>query len=254
MKGVGNFRFLFTVKVTSHFEYFFFYLGRPTCKYLKGKHHLGELSADDSAIRNGSQSNWIGGYGLDSAGSGRVVVVGCLECQNEPLGSGTSGNFVTSWATLNFSMTYFSNIMFPGVISGFHHDINEICCLLRFYTALNDSSLYDVSEQPICAIKNDPRCPETSVKNYHSTLRNIPEKTQILLCFLFWVVTSNSWIATDSSQKPDVSILTYSSSALKMGLVDSSEASISVLSNNTASHTKQYLSTLVSIPSDVTYP
>jgi len=24
MKGVGNFRFFFTVKVTSHFEYFFF--------------------------------------------------------------------------------------------------------------------------------------------------------------------------------------------------------------------------------------
>jgi len=71
----------------------FFYLDRPTCQYLKGKHHLGDLSVDESAKRNGSQSNWIGGYGLDSAGSGRVVVVGCLECQNEPLGSGNSREF-----------------------------------------------------------------------------------------------------------------------------------------------------------------
>jgi hypothetical protein len=144
--------------------------------------------------------------------------------------------------------------MFPGVISGFRRDINEICCLLGFYTALNGSSLFDVSEQPIGAIKNGlSGCPETSVKNYHSTLRNISEKTQIL-CFLFWIVTSNSLIATDSSEKPDGSILIYFSSALKMGLVDSSEASISVLLNNAASHTKHYLSILVSIPSDVTYP
>jgi hypothetical protein len=48
-------------------------------------------------------------------------------------------------------------------------------------------------------------------------------------------------IATDDEEKPDVSIFTYFSSTLKMGLVDSSEASISVLSNNTASHTKKYL-------------
>ena len=89
---MGNFRFLFTVRVTSYFEYFF-YFDKPTFKYLQVKHHLGDLNAHESAIRNGSQSNWIGGYGLNSAGLGRVVVVGCLECQNDPLGSGNSREF-----------------------------------------------------------------------------------------------------------------------------------------------------------------
>jgi len=55
-------------------------------------------------------------------------------------------------------------------------------------------------------------------------------------------------------EKPVVSVFTYFPSALKMGLVDSPEALISVLSNNTASHTKEYLCIVFAIPSDVTYP
>jgi hypothetical protein len=163
----------------------FFYLARPTCKYLKGKHHLGDLNADESAIRNGSQSSCIDCYGLDSAGLGRVVVVGCLECQNEPLGSGTAGNLVTSWATLGFSMTQFSTTMFPGVISGFRRDVNEICYLLGFYAALNGTRRFGTTISPI---KKGPRgCSEMSVKNYHSALRNIPVKRRsyYVSCFGF---------------------------------------------------------------------
>jgi hypothetical protein len=37
--------------------------------------------------QNGSQGDWLGGYGLDSAGSGQEPVAGCCECGDEPLGS-----------------------------------------------------------------------------------------------------------------------------------------------------------------------
>ena len=74
------------------------------------------------------------------------------------------------------------------------------------------------------------------------------------LCFLCWIVTSNDLMAADDSEKPDVSIFIYFSSVLKMDLVDSSETSIPILSNDTASHTEKYLYILVARPSDVTYP
>jgi len=38
------------------------------------------------------------------------------------------------------------------MISGFRRDVNEICCLLRFYAALNGRSVSGVSGQPIAPI------------------------------------------------------------------------------------------------------
>jgi hypothetical protein len=66
------------------------------------------------------------------------------------------------------------------VISGFRLDIDEICALLGYYAALNDNPLPmfrdNVSVQfswNSLPLKMGPtRCPETSVKVYHSTLRN----------------------------------------------------------------------------------
>ena len=153
-------------------------MDRPTCKHLKGKHHLGDLSADESAIRNGSQNNWVGGYGLDSTGLGRVVVVGCLECQR--------------------NVGFRNSREFPDELGNSQH--------------LNDS-----------------------IQHHYVSWRD--------LRFL----TSNILVATDASEKPDVSIFTFFSSALKMGLVDSSEASIPVLSHNTASHAKKYICILAAI-------
>ena len=82
----------------------------------------------------------------------------------------------------------------------------EICALLGYYAALSGSSvptfLDNLSVGPI-------GCPESSVQNYHSTLRNIPEdhrshlhrggslnsrvKACSALCFSsVWIVDSNA--------------------------------------------------------------
>jgi hypothetical protein len=37
--------------------------------------------------QKGSEGDWLGVCGLDSTGSGRGPVVGCCECDDEPLGS-----------------------------------------------------------------------------------------------------------------------------------------------------------------------
>jgi hypothetical protein len=37
--------------------------------------------------QNGSSGDWLGGCGLDSTGSGQVLVAGCGECGDEPSGS-----------------------------------------------------------------------------------------------------------------------------------------------------------------------
>jgi hypothetical protein len=99
------------------------------------------------------------------------------------------------------------------VISGFHRDADEICALLGYYATSSGNPLptfRDYISVPSSGVKksksgnplptfrdNVPvttsrvkkskkkllgplkvgpiRCPETSVKDYHSTLRNIPE-------------------------------------------------------------------------------
>jgi hypothetical protein len=55
-------------------------------------------------------------------------------------------------------------------ISGFRRDAYEICALLGYYAAPNANPLPTFRDNigPI-------RCPETSVKDYHSALRNILE-------------------------------------------------------------------------------
>jgi len=88
------------------------------------------------------------------------------------------------------------------VISGFGRDVDEICALLRYYAAHGDNSVPTFRRQPIGPIfkgreiqeshlrgsrspgrrtsrplKMGPiGCPETSVRNYLSTLCNIPEE------------------------------------------------------------------------------
>jgi hypothetical protein len=78
------------------------------------------------------------------------------------------------------------------VISGFHRNIDEICALLGCYTGSNDNPTPTFRDNvPVqssvvkksffswtsWALKMGPtRCPETSVKDYHSTLCNTPEE------------------------------------------------------------------------------
>jgi hypothetical protein len=72
------------------------------------------------------------------------------------------------------------------VISGFRRAVDKICVLLGYYTALSGSSLrmfsvpflrVKISSWTSWPLKMGPiSCPETSVNNYHSTLRNIPEE------------------------------------------------------------------------------
>jgi hypothetical protein len=52
------------------------------------------------------------------------------------------------------------------LISGFRRDVDAICALLGYYAARTSLSL---KMGPI-------RSPETSVNNYHTTPRNIPEE------------------------------------------------------------------------------
>jgi hypothetical protein len=74
-------------------------------------------------------------------------------------------------------MFYEDNRIF--VISDFRRDVDENCALLGCYAALRGSSVTDISGQPIGPVFKNMgkiRCRETSVNNYHSTLRNIPEE------------------------------------------------------------------------------
>jgi len=47
----------------------------------------------------------VGKCGLESSGSGRGLVMGSCKHGNEPLGSITGSEFITSWETINFSRT-----------------------------------------------------------------------------------------------------------------------------------------------------
>jgi hypothetical protein len=70
-------------------------------------------------------------------------------------------------------------------ISGFLCDVDEICALLGYYAASSGNPLPTFRNNvsvPSSRVKNSSlrirpiRCPETSVKYYHSTLHNIPEE------------------------------------------------------------------------------
>jgi hypothetical protein len=60
------------------------------------------------------------------------------------------------------------------VISRFRGDVDEICALLGYYTALRSSSLPKFLG--LLDHWNGTGCPKTSVQNYQSTLPNIPEE------------------------------------------------------------------------------
>jgi hypothetical protein len=74
------------------------------------------------------------------------------------------------------------------VISGFRRNVDDICALLGYYAILSGSSVPtfrdNLSISPIFKGQEiqEPlnmgliACPETSVQNYDSTLRNIPEE------------------------------------------------------------------------------
>jgi hypothetical protein len=55
-----------------------------------------------------------------------------------------------------------------AVISDFRRDVDQICALLGYYAASSGNPL-------------STRCPEISVKDYQSTLRNISEERRYLL-------------------------------------------------------------------------
>jgi hypothetical protein len=70
------------------------------------------------------------------------------------------------------------------IISGFRRDVDEICPLLEYYAALSGSSVptfWDNLSVPSSRAKKSLKmeqigCPESSVQNYHSTPRNIPQE------------------------------------------------------------------------------
>jgi hypothetical protein len=73
------------------------------------------------------------------------------------------------------------------VISGFRSDVDDICDLLGCYAASSGNHLPTFRDnvsvkssrvkKTSCPFKMGPiNCPETSVKNYHSTLRNVSEE------------------------------------------------------------------------------
>jgi hypothetical protein len=59
------------------------------------------------------------------------------------------------------------------LISGFRRDVYEICDLLGYYAASCGNCL--------------PRCPETSLNNYHTTPRDTPEDSRFQMQPLFSV-------------------------------------------------------------------
>jgi hypothetical protein len=68
-----------------------------------------------------------------------------------------------------------------SVTSGFRRDVDEICALLGCYAASSGNPLRTFRDKvsvPSSRVKqsNEAGCPETSVKDYHSTLRNTLEE------------------------------------------------------------------------------
>jgi hypothetical protein len=84
------------------------------------------------------------------------------------------------------------------MIPVFFRRVGGFCVLLGCYAASSGSSAADVSGQPIGSIFLDlltledgtDRFPETSVQEYHSTLRNIPEEGRSLMNKSFFLSKS----------------------------------------------------------------
>jgi hypothetical protein len=95
------------------------------------------------------------------------------------------------------------------VISGFRRDVDEICALVGYYAAPSGCSVptfRDNLSVPSSRVKNSKKnvsswtswhlkigpigYPETSVQNYHSVLRNIPEERRSHIQHNFLPVSS----------------------------------------------------------------
>jgi hypothetical protein len=71
------------------------------------------------------------------------------------------------------------------VISGFSRDVDEICALLGYYAASSGNPLPTFRKNVSASSSRVKKpCPETSVKDYHSTLRNIPEEGRSDSCVI----------------------------------------------------------------------
>jgi len=87
--------------------------------------------------------------------------------------------------------------MLTRVISGFRRDVHEICALSRVHSAYisNFTPMFrDYLSVPCSSVKQSTTrtlkmkpigCPETSVLNYHSTLRKIATYSRSLKCYKF---------------------------------------------------------------------
>jgi hypothetical protein len=65
---------------------------------------------------------------------------------------------------------------FMTVISGFRRDFDESCALLGYYASSNGNPL-PTFRNNVSVLKGlGPTRPETSVKDYHSTLRKTPKE------------------------------------------------------------------------------
>jgi len=65
------------------------------------------------------------------------------------------------------------------MISVFRRGVDEICALLGYYAAYSGNSLpafRDNLSVPLPSNMGSIGCPETSIRNYHYTLRNITDE------------------------------------------------------------------------------
>lgn len=74
--------------------------------------------------------------------------------------------------TANRSICQYNILVILFVISGSSRDVDEICVLLQYYAAQWGNSVAR-SSLPLKMGSTD--CPETSLRDFHSTLRNIPK-------------------------------------------------------------------------------
>jgi hypothetical protein len=94
-----------------------------------------------------------------------------------------------------------------SVISGFRRDTDQTCSLRRYYAAANDNPLLMFRGQLVLIFKGQEVQEETTVKDYHSTLRNAPEErgSQFPLLYaaplpsnnIFTVTTVRNFIKSD---------------------------------------------------------
>jgi hypothetical protein len=106
-------------------------------------------------------------------------------------------NLISTWVRILRSRSATTQIIFIQhqdyqhqlhVISGFHHEVDEICALLEYYAVKSGNSLPTFQNLfvPSSTVKNSKKkkslkmgligCHETLVvRNYHNTLHNIPE-------------------------------------------------------------------------------